>query len=142
MGALDVEVSEYKAFTARLKAAEKTVRASLRKRIRDVGKPLGQAVAQDGPEGLPSSGGLADWLRAARPTLSMTATRLTLKVSRGRHDINAINAGRLRHPVYGNRRLWVQQAVTAGTYDKAFEKHAEAALPEIARVVDDIMKEI
>jgi len=28
MGALDVEVGEYKAFTARLKGAEKTVRAS------------------------------------------------------------------------------------------------------------------
>ena len=143
MAALDVDTSDYKAFTAKLKGAEKSVARDLRKRLREVGKPLTQGVVEDGPEGLPSSGGLADWLRASKGSLSMTATRLEIKLARGgKHDLNAINRGQLRHPIYGNRKAWALQGVASGTYDKAFDKHAEQALPEVARVLDDIMREI
>ena len=143
MAALDVDASEYKAFAQKLKGAEKSVARKLRKRLRDAGKPLAEGVTQDGPEGLPSSGGLADWLRQSKGTVSMTQTRVEIKLSRGgKHDLGAINRGRLRHPLYGNRRVWVGQSVEAGTYDKAFDKHAEQALPAIERVLDDIMKEI
>ncbi len=152
MGALDVDASDYKAFAARLKTAEKSVKASLRKRLREAAKPLSEAVAQDGPEGLPQGGGLADWLRQAKPGLAMTQTRMAIKLTglKGLRtgktsDLNAINRGRLRHPVYaqpGRKAGWVNQSVEAGTYDKAIAKHADAALDEIGRVVDDIMKEI
>ena len=143
MAALDVDVSDYKAFTAKLKGAEKSVARNLRKRLREAGKPLADGLLQDGPEGLPSGGGLADWLRQSKGAISMTQTKLQIRLARGgKHDLNAINRGRLRHPLYGNRRVWVEQSVEAGTYDKAFEKHAEQALPEVERVLDDIMKEI
>ena len=143
MAALDVDTSEYKAFAKKLKGADKAVARSLRKRLREAGKPLAQGLVEDGPEGLPSSGGLADWLRQAKGTVSMTQSRLEIKLSRGgSHDLGAINRGRLRHPLYGNRRVWVEQSVEAGTYDKAFDKHAEDALPVIERVLDDIMREI
>lgn len=143
MAALDVDISDYKAFAAKLKGAEKSVARSLRKRLRDAGKPLAQGVVEDGPEGLPSSGGLADWLRQSKGSVSMTQSRLEIKLARGgRHDLGAINRGQLRHPLYGNRRVWVVQSVASGTYDKAFEKHAEQALPEVERVLDDIMREI
>ena len=143
MAALDVDTSDYKAFTAKLKGAEKSVARNLRKRLREAGKPLAEGLVQDGPEGLPSGGGLADWLRQSKGTVSMTQSRLEIKLSRGgRHDLNAINRGQLRHPLYGNRRVWVVQSVASGTYDKAFEKHAGQALPEVERVLDDIMREI
>ena len=129
------------------------VKNSLRKRLREAGKPLAEAVAEDGPEGLPSGGGLADWLRSsAKPSLSMTATRLAVKLTGGTgsrtgrtSDLGAINRGRLRHPVFarpGRRAGWANQGVTAGTYDKAIEKHADEALPEIEKVLDDVMREL
>lgn len=143
MAALDVDASEYKAFAQKLKAADKSVARSLRKRLREAGKPLSEGVLEDGPDGLPSSGGLADWLRQSKGTVSITQARLEIKLSRGgRHDLGAINRGQLRHPLFGNRRVWFAQSVEAGTYDKAFEKHAEQALPEVERVLDDIMREI
>ena len=43
----------------------------------------------------------------------------------------AINAGTLRHPVYGTG-TWVSQRVPAGTYDKAFQDGA----PEVRRRVE------
>ena len=143
MAALDVDTSDYKAFTAKLKGAEKSVARNLRKRLREAGKPLADGLVQDGPEGLPSGGGLADWLRQSKGAVSMTQTKLQIRLARGgKHDLGAINRGQLRHPLYGNRRVWVGQSVEAGTYDKAFDKHAEQALPAIERVLDDIMKEI
>jgi hypothetical protein len=143
VAALDVDVSDYKAFAQKLKGAEKSVARSLRKRLREAGKPLADGVLKDGPEGMPSRGGLADWLRQSKGAISMTQTKLQIKLSRGgKHDLNAINRGRLRHPVYGNRKAWAGQEVPAGTYDAAFDKHGEQALPAVAQVLDDIMKEI
>lgn len=152
MGALDVDTAEYKAFAQRLKAADRKVANGLRARVREAGKPLAEAIAQDGPEGLPEAGGLAEWLRGAKPGLSMTQTRVAIKLTgltgmrtRKTSDLNAINRGRLRHPVYaqpGRKAGWVNQLVPAGTYDAAIEKHGDAALEEIAHVLDDIMREI
>lgn len=152
MGALDVDVADYRAFAQRLKAADRKVANGLRARVREAGKPLAEAIAQDGPEGLPESGGLAEWLRGAKPSLSMTQTRVAIKLTgltgtrtRKTSDLNAINRGRLRHPVYarpGRKAGWVNQLVPAGTYDAAIDKHAEAALGDIAQALDDVMREI
>ena len=152
MGALDIDASDYKAFAQRLKAADRKVASGLRRRVRDAAKPLGDAIAKDGPEGLPSSGGLADWLRQAKPGLSMTQTRMAIKLTglkgsrtQKTSDLNAINRGRLRHPVYaqpGRKAGWANQPVQAGTYDAAIDTHGAEALEDIARVLDDVMKEI
>ena len=152
MAALDVDASDYKAFAQRLKAADRKVASGLRRRVRDASKPLSEAVAKDGPEGLPESGGLADWLRQAKPSLSMTQTRVAIKLTgmvgtrtRKTSDLNAINRGRLRHPVYarpGRKAGWTNQRVAAGTYDAAIDTHGAEALEDIARVLDDVMKEI
>lgn len=102
--------------------------------------------------GLPESGGLADWLRQAKPSLSMTQTRVAIKLTglkgsrtQKTSDLNAINRGRLRHPVYaqpGRKAGWANQPVQAGTYDAAIDTHGAEALEDIARVLDDVMKEI
>ena len=152
MAALDVDASDYKAFAQRLKAADRKVASGLRRRVRDASKPLAEAVAKDGPEGLPESGGLADWLRQAKPSLSMTQTRVAIKLTglkgsrtQKTSDLNAINRGRLRHPVYavdGRKAGWVNQAVQAETYDAAIEKHSVDALSDIGRVLDEVMGEL
>lgn len=152
MAALDVDTADYKAFAQRLKAADRKVANALRKRVREAGAPLAAAVAQDGPNGLPESGGLAESLRAAKPGLQMTQTRLAVKITGAlgtrtgkTSDLGAINRGRLRHPVWarpGRKAGWANQTVPAGTYDAAVDKHAEGALDGIARVLDDVMGEL
>ena len=74
MGALNIDASDYKAFAQRLKAADRKVASGLRRRVRDAAKPLGDAIANDGLEGLPSSGGRADWLRQAKPAAACSPT--------------------------------------------------------------------
>ena len=140
MGALNVDTSEYKAFAVKLKGADRKLAAATRREIRGVAKPLMDAVIQDGAEGLPASGGLADWTRQAKATLSMTATRAAMRFARSGHDLASINAGRLRHPVHGNRRVWVSQSVSPGGHDRAFEKNAETHLDAIERKLHDVME--
>lgn len=185
MGALTVDTADYKAFAQRLNSAEREVKNSLRSRIWNAGKPLADQVIRDGPESMPSRGGLRDWLRDSKGGLSMTQTRLAISVGKGpKHDLQSINQGVLRHPVFARSRysakeataivkglqadaasqgmklkgsasaakrkvrtagwVWAKkpQSVSAGTYDKAFEKAADAAMPEIEKVVGDVMKEI
>jgi hypothetical protein len=42
-------------------------------------------------------------------------------------DLEAIESGTIRHPVYGNRSTWVQQEVPAHVATEAFE----AMAPEV-----------
>lgn len=143
MGAIDVDVAEYKAFAAKLKQSDKKVAAAIRKQVRDAGKPLIDGVIADGPEGLPKRGGLGEWLRQSKGSLSMTQTRMTIKLQRGgSHDLAAINRGRLRHPVHGNRRLWVNQSVATGTYDAAIDRHSRTSLDQIEQALGDAMEEL
>ena len=183
MGALTVNADDYKAAVKKLNGAERAVKDNLRTRIWKAGQPLAEDVTRDGADGMPSRGGLQEWLRQSKGGLSMTQTRLSIQLSKGgKHDLAAINKGALRHPVYARQALsnrevtavvnaaaaqaasagrklkggkaaakrkakrtgwvWVSQDVPAGTYDKAFDKHADAALPEIAKVVDDVMREL
>lgn len=184
MGALTVDTGDYKAAVRKLNSAERAVKDSLRSRIWKAGKPLADEVIKDGPEGMPSRGGLRDWLRSSKGGLSMTQTRLAIQITKagGGHDLAAINRGKLRHPVFARSRYsakdagaivkglqaeaaaqgmklkggaakakrkvrkagwtWVSQSVPTDTYDKAFERAADAAMPEIAKVVDDVMREL
>ena len=183
MAALDVDASDYKAAVKKLNAAEREVKNSLRSRIWNAGKPLADQVIKDGPEDMPSRGGLRDWLRDSKGGLSMTQTRLAISLTKGAgHDLASINRGKLRHPVFARDTMskreasaiagefvataaargkkvkggkagvarkvrkagwaWVWQSVPAGTYDKAFEQAADAATPEIEKVVSDVMREL
>jgi hypothetical protein len=46
--------------------------------------------------------------------------------------------GRLRHPVYGNRSTWVNQAIPAGWFDKPME----AQSPRIKREIEAVMVDV
>ena len=65
---------------------------------------------------------------------------------RERRDLPALNAGKLRHPVYGRSRMtktgrqanpWAVTRIRAGFFDRAIEKAADQAERAILAVVDD-----
>ena len=53
-----------------------------------------------------------------------------------------MEAGRLRHPVYGNRKKWVAQPVPANAFSRAFQSGAPEAREAVAQAVTDIIEEI
>lgn len=142
MSDLRVDARDYAATAAKLKAAEPKLRRAIQKRLRDAARPIGQAVLISGAKPMPKAGGLAMYLMSSgNATTAISQTGVSLRLSRTGVDLGKINAGLLRHPVYGHKP-WVAQLVPAQTYDDAFETEGRDAAEELGRVFDDIEKEL
>jgi len=53
-----------------------------------------------------------------------------------------INEGRIRHPVYGNRRRWVTQWASPPWWDTTVRRHTPRMRVEVERVLDDVRRTI
>ena len=94
---------------------------------------------------MPSSGGLRARLQSGKPSISLAAKSATLNLKSGA-NYKGLNAGVLRHPVYGNPKKWAAQSVDSGTYSEAFEREAPAVKVKmqahLQRAVDELAREI
>lgn len=130
---------QLEALGRRLKgAAGAPLRRELLRGIRESNKPTIAKIRERARTDLPRSGGLAE--QVARDRIS-TRTRLTgssagvrIFRSRGR----GLNEGRLRHPVFGNRKTWVQQQVPSHWFDEPVRDD----LPNIRRSVEKAMRDV
>lgn len=61
----------------------------------------------------------------------------------GQVDLKRIDAGNLRHPVYGNRGAWVSQRVRPGFWSKTLEDKAPDKVREaLLEVLDDVERQL
>lgn len=126
------------------KALRKELYAGLNRATKSVREDMKASI---GPS-LPSRGGLAALVMAkASLTTSATSGRNAGVRIRGRHrdyDLKRLNQGRLRHPVFGNRSVWVQQTagVIPGFLDEAFEKSKPEIARDVRRVLDEIARKV
>ncbi|MFJ4974212.1 hypothetical protein ACIP6X_02475 [Streptomyces coeruleorubidus] len=152
--------------SARLRrAGHENIRASLQRRIRRAAEPLRNDL-QDTIRGLDirsqgrgsgKRGGPSPTTRPLRATIA-EAIRISVRtggnpgarvwVDRDRlpRDLrnmpNVINTGRIRHPVFGNRRRWAQQTATPLWWDKTVRAHQSRITREVERVVDDVRRRL
>lgn len=150
---MEIQSEDFRRLGDKLKRADRAVARSVRRRIQEAGRPLAQKVSEEGAEPMPSGGGLRDRLLAnTKPKLSLRRTGLDMQFSsngRGKPDIGSLNnRGRLRRPVWPNPERprkswwWVNQGVESGTWTEAFEKGADDVRPVLAKVLDDVAKEL
>jgi hypothetical protein len=61
-----------------------------------------------------------------------------------RNMASAMNSanGRIRHPVFGNRKRWANQWTTPMWWDKTVASHRDRMTREVARVVDDVRNQL
>lgn len=115
-------------------------------------KPL-REVAKRTPldrPGLPSRGGLSDTVASSLRSRGVRVRRrlggrnpgISLSGVWSGHDIRALNRGRLRHPVFGNRGVWVTQTIASGFWDKPLEREAPKTRKEVVRVLDELAQQI
>jgi len=108
-----------------LKAVDKSIKNEFLKEIRASGKPAGEAIRNAYAADMPKRGGLAAALGRSkigiRNRLSGKNAGIRLDL-RNKHDLEALEDGILRKPVFGNRKVWAQQSVPKGVGRKAFEK--------------------
>lgn len=111
------------------------IRREVTKALNKATEPAKDAVAQSALDILPHSGGLAELVASARISTRTTlrgsnpSVRLTGRLSG--HDLRAIDRGRLRHPVFGNRGAWVTQNVPPGFWTKPLERNARRTRLEV-----------
>jgi hypothetical protein len=132
----------------RTHADAKAIRKELYSGLNRVTKGVREDMrASIGPS-LPNRGGLASLVMAkASLTTSATAGRNAGVRIRARHkeyDLKRLNQGRLRHPVFGNRAVWVEQTegINPGFLDDSFEKQKPEITRGIQRVLDDIARKV
>jgi len=150
----------------RLRAAGgENIRASMQRRIRRAAEPLRDDL-QSTIRGLPirssgrasgKRGGRSPTTRPLRATIA-SAIRISVRtgsnpgarvyVDKGRlpPDLRnmpqVINTGRIRHPVFGNRRRWSTQTATPLWWDQTVRRHTPRMTAEVARVLDDVRRRL
>lgn len=150
----------------RLRAAGgENIRQSMHRRIRRAAEPLkddlqstmrgldirsrGRAQGKRGgpsPTTRPLRATLADAIRISVRTGSSPGARVWVDKGRLPPDLRnmpkALNDGRVRHPVFGNRRRWAEQNATPLWWDNTVRRHTPRMEREVARVLDDVRRRL
>ena len=113
--------------------------------FRAAAKPLVADAKASAAGTLPASGGLAARIAGGKFSTRTRAGRANLGiriVSANGYDLPAIDAGTVRHPVYGNRKAWASQSVTPGWFTKPMEASGPAVRGELQKVMIAVARQI
>ncbi|MFF5445494.1 hypothetical protein [Streptomyces sp. NPDC012888] len=144
----------------RLRAVnEESVRASMHRRIRRAAEPLRsdmQRVVRSLPIRSQGGAGRSGPSPTTRPLRATIAASIKLSVRTGgnpgarvwvdrsalpadlRNMPNVMNSGRIRHPVFGNRRRWATQTTTPLWWETTIRRHRPRMEREVERILADI----
>ncbi len=109
------------------------------------GGPLRKAARQSWKTNMPHRGGLARrGLRMSIRTNTRNGASLGVRMvtkSADGYAIDVIDAGKLRHPVFG-RKTWVEQSVKPGVITKALEDAAPDVRVRLVVALDALNRKI
>jgi len=136
-----------KALERKIAAMDKAARGGLQREL-EAGlvagaTPIVPKVRVAARANLPRRGGLAAEV-AARPMRVEVSHRrdpAVLLIVEGSEAI-ATNAGRLRHPVFGNLDNWVTQAIRPGWFSEVMQKEAPKVRPDLERAMRRVADKI
>ncbi|MFB7285434.1 hypothetical protein [Actinacidiphila glaucinigra] len=139
-------------------AGHENIRASLQRRIRRAAEPVRDGLQnrvrtlQIRSQGRRVSGGPSPNTRPLRATIAR-AIRISVRTTgtvgarvwldksqlppNMRNVPARLNEGRLRHPVFGNRKRWANQYADPW-WESTIRKHQAQMEREVARVLDDV----
>jgi hypothetical protein len=126
----------------------KGLRKGLYKEILRTTKPLKQDAKKNAKAILPKRGGLAR--RVASSSFS-TKTRIigggagVQIIAKGKgqaKSVKQIDAGRVRHPVFGRKNRWVTQSVPSGWFTDAMVRGAGKIRDGVQRAVDEVLSKL
>ncbi len=93
---------------------------------------------------LPQRGGLAQRVAGARLSTRRKGGRNpgVAIVAKGMDQLAAMDAGQVKHPVYGNRDVWVSQQVTGGWFSDPMAAGKDDVARDVEEVLDDLAAKI
>lgn len=125
-------------------ADAKAFRRELNRGINSISKEVRREMQAVIPDALPRRGGLAD-LVASRTTSRATVkggryAGVSMRFSSKGSDIRLVAGKRLRHPVFGNRNVIVEQ--TEGLRPDVFPETFQAAAPRVQSALVEVLNDI
>lgn len=124
-------------------------RKDLLRGIQKVAKPLAKVTApQVARAGLPKRGGLNEYVASSKFAVRTRTTGQNVGVrivgAKGKHDLDAMDRGRLRHMVYGHRDRWVSQSIAPGWWSEGMSDPIVLApmQRELIQVMDEVARRI
>lgn len=127
----DPTSEQFERLAVQLKAGEKAMLNLVRRNVRVATAPAAAAIRAEALGTLPRSGGLNEWVAAAKITTSTPIgpkfTGVTIRDRSKGHDLKSIDAGVVRHRVYGKwRKNTPAQNVPPGFFTRPVVKLAPA----------------
>ena len=122
-------------------AGDKDLKKELSAGIRQAMEPLKQEVRQSALRTLPQRGGLAR--RTAKTSLRVTRSARGIRlVGKSSDSIRRMNSGTIRHPVFGNRSVWVDQRIPPGWWDRPTQSAAPQVRADLLKAMDRVARKI
>lgn len=147
-GSLDVRITGADRLAAVAKQLRQTADKDLRKEmyrgLRRAARPLIADARENARRTLPKQGGLNERVARSRFKVSVRGSGRNpgVRISATGVDARVDTQGRDRHPVFGNRRVWVQQKVRPHWFEIPMRAGAPKVRRELDRVVVDIAKKL
>lgn len=131
------------ALAVRLKVAgDKTLRVQLLRGLKSGAEPLVKAVAEAALAQLPHGGGLNEQVAGQKVKVQVRTGARTagVRLTTSAPDTKWTDAGYVRHPVYGNRKKWVTQAIPAakGWWSQTLADGGPEVTPELTAVMEEV----
>lgn len=104
-------------------------------------KPMRAEAKTEALRRLPRRGGLAARVARAPLRTSTRAGGVSITGS-SKSQLRNIDEGRVRHPVYGNRSVWIEQPVRKHFFTDPMEAGAPKARRELVTELDRLGREI
>lgn len=146
----DLEVKGAEKFAQVAKALKKTADKELQKELYSAlnraTKPMRTEAKKSAEQRLPKTGGLNKRVARARMSTRRRAGRDpgVRIVATGMDQLALMDQGRVRHPVYGNRKRWVNQPIpdAKGWFTDPMEEGKPTAQREIVKTLDQIARKL
>jgi hypothetical protein len=126
-------------------AGDKELGRKLTKALQQADKPLKKSARQGALQILPYRGGLAERVAKSRFTSRITKSGsgagLTI-TGTGQDNLSRMDAGTVRHPVYGNRDQWVTQRIAPGWFTNPLTLDAPKVREELDKAIDELSAEL
>lgn len=122
------------------------MRKELHKGVKKAARPLIPKAKQEAKSRLPQRGGLAAQI-AKEPARTQVRTGsrnfgVRIVIGKKKGGAWAANRGVIRHPVFGNREVWVEQKVQPGWFDDPMKESAKDIREDIRAAMNDVVDKV
>lgn len=109
------------------------------KAARDAVKPFAPSLVREGARALPASGGLRQRVEGYDVEATATPTQVSIRLT----GVAGYDRGRVLHPVFGNRDVWVEQPLnTKGDFSRALARVTPKIMPRVEAAVQNTLADV